>query len=135
MPNKVGISNEMAMFLLVLAAATVYLNVDALHFGPLALWAKFVPPLLITVGALGVVRDIRVLRPTGWIGVALFLLVSIAASFPTEDYLLGGPDDNPADLPRSVSNANSLVRVTVGLILTALLFWRYRRLRTSTDTR
>jgi hypothetical protein len=64
----------------------------------------------------------RALRPAGYIGIALFLLISLAASFPTEDYLLGGPNDNPADLPRTVSNVNSLVKVTVGLLITALLF-------------
>jgi hypothetical protein len=135
MPTKTWISSEMAVFLLVFATATIFLNLDAIHFGPLALWTKFLPPTLIAVGALGTVRDIRLLRIAGWVGIALFLLVSLAASFPTEDYLLGGPNDNPADLPRTVSNANSLARVTVGLAITALLFWRYKRLQTSTEVK
>jgi hypothetical protein len=117
------------LFLVVFTIATVFLNLDLLHFQPLALWAKLLPPVLIAIGGFGAVRDIRALRFAGWLGIFLFLLVALMASFPSEDYLLGGPDTDPAELPRTVSSANTFVRVAVGLAITALLFWRYRRLQ------
>lgn len=123
------------LFLIVFAVATIFLNLNFIHFQPLALWAKLLPPLLIAIGGFGAVRDIRALKFAGWLGIALFLLVSLMASFPSEDYLLGGPDTDPAELPRTVSSANTLVRVAVGLVITALLFWRYRRLQTSTEVK
>lgn len=128
------ISTNFTLFVVSFSIATAFLNLDSVNFQPVALWAKLIVPAMIGIGGIATARNIRVLRPIGWIGILLFLLVSVVASFPSEDYLLGGPNDNPADLPRAVSDINSWIRVIVGLLITALLFWRYRRLQASSTT-
>jgi hypothetical protein len=135
MSVKSSSRNDLVAFISMIVATAVYLNLDMIHFQPLSLWAKTLPPMLLFMGAIGTVRDVKALRYVGWLGIALVLVVLVAASFPTEDYVLGGPDDNPADLPRTVSHLNSLARVSIGLSITVLLFWLYRRLRSSPEVR
>ena len=133
MLTRLRTRKEIILFAIVFVAATVFLNLDMLHFQPLALWAKLLLPALIAVGGFGAAREIRALIFAGWVGITLFLLASLMASFPTEDYLLGGPEADPAEIPRTISSTNTLMRVAVELTLTALISWRSRRLQTSSD--
>jgi hypothetical protein len=78
-------------------------------------------------------RGIKTLRFLGWLGVIIFLLISLGASFPPEEYRLGEPGDDPASLPRTVSSAAIIARVAAGLAITSLIVWLYRRLRIAAD--
>lgn len=122
--------NRFVGFLLALLAATIFLNLDALHYQPLQLWARLAPSLFMLVGAVGAARNVKLLTIVGWLGIAAFLIVSTAVSFPTEDYVLGGPNTSMHDVPRDVSSKLILVRVLVGMGLTLLLSHQYRRIRT-----
>lgn len=135
METKDEFRRDLIIFLIVFTIATIFLNLDIVQFQPLALWVKIIPPSLIAFGGLSVVLNIKSLRIVGWIGIGIFLAVSVMASFPSEDYLLGGPSDGHIGIPRIVSNANTLSRMTIGLVITALLFWRYRRLQVSRDVK
>lgn len=127
--NKKGIY----LFIIALVSGTLFLNLDFLQLEPLALWARLMPPMLVVLGLVGSVYGIKPLRFAGWVGIVAFLLVFLLASFPSEDYLLGGRDTPRVGMPRTVSNTNTLVRVVVGLVITILLVQRYRRLQTRSN--
>jgi len=133
MPTKPWDKQRFRRFLFALFTETLFLNLDILHFQPLSLWSRLLPPLLLVLGLLGSAYEVRPLRFAGWVGIMIFLLISLLASFPSEDYLFGGPDSGHLGMPRTVGNANTLVRVIIGMVITLLLFQLYRRLQTSPD--
>jgi hypothetical protein len=123
------------VFLIVSITALLFLNLDFIHYQSLALWAKLLPPTLLLIGFWGSLSGLTLFRFTGWIGIVLFLLVSLLSAFPTEDYVLGGVADDPGSLPRDVSNAAISARLAVGSAISILLAWLYRRLKLNSKTK
>lgn len=120
-----GDKHSLILFCITLVGAALYLNLDIVQFEPLALWARILPPILLVFGLIGSVFEIKLLRAIGWIGLAVFLLVSLMVSFPSEDYILGGPESNRANFPRDVSTMQISLRLATGVVITILLTWFY----------
>ena len=111
----------------------VFLNVSTIHYAPLRLWVGALPVALLLLGLFGSVMGLKSLRSLGWLGVIIFLLLSLGMSFPPEEYRLGEPGDDPDSLPRTVSTTVIVARMAAGLAITISVAWLYRRLGFATD--
>src|ERR1051325_6271294 len=83
------IKKPISWYFITAVTSALFLNVNAIHFQPLAVWARVLIPLLFAVGLVGSTYRLIVLRLAGWVGILTFFVVTIAASFPSEDYVLG----------------------------------------------
>lgn len=116
-----------AWYLAALLCAALFLNIDAIHYHPVTAWAKTVPVILILAGAVGSVKKIPVLRLVGWLGIAMFALISVGISFPTEDYRLGGPDGDLAQVPRETPASLIAAKLAAAALITMTLSWFHRK--------
>lgn len=124
-------SKRLLEFVAVSVISIFYLNINDLHYLPLAIWAKLLPSMLLMAGVVAVIFQINILRIVGWLGILLFLIVSLAVSFPSEDYVLGGPHAGPESGPRDVSTIGVFLRVFAGVSITSLLSLCYRRTKSN----
>lgn len=116
---------EFAFGILLIGA---YLYVPTLHYAPVRFWVASLPVLLLLIGLFGSAVGLKSLRFLGWVGLTIFLLLSLGMSFPPEEYRLGEPGDDPDSLPRTVSTVVIVARMATGFAITVLVAWLYRRL-------
>jgi hypothetical protein len=127
MPNNRNFGFSL-LFCLVLLCATVFLNVHALHYEPLLLWTRTIPFILILIGLGGILREIKALMLVGWIGIFVFSIICIGASFPSEDYVLGRDSTNLMSGFRVVDRSTVAVKLVTGITISVLLACLYHRL-------
>jgi len=99
----------------------------------IGVWAGILPVALLLLGLLGSVLGLKSLRFLGWLGVLVFLLLSLDMPFPPEEYRLGEVGDDPKSLPRTVSTAVIVTRMAADLAITILVAWLYRQLGIAAD--
>src|SRR6185295_17958676 len=103
--------------------ATIVLDAPWLQFQNLALWAQVLVPCLLIIGMIGSALGMRYIRPFGWIGIFLFIVLALNFVFAGEDYIFGGPSGPPLDAPRLPSGNDARLRLGIWLVLSILLLW------------
>jgi hypothetical protein len=73
-----------------IGVAILVLNSPSLLYGPLDLWARILPPVLLASGIPGALMRWRWMLYAGWAGVGLFLAVVFATAIPPEEFVSGG---------------------------------------------
>jgi hypothetical protein len=79
----------LAAFVIMIVLATLAINITALHYVDIVLWPRFVVPGLLLTGLAGVMFRLGHLRVIGWIGIALYLLITMGLAFPSDEYIYG----------------------------------------------
>lgn len=110
-------------------AAAAILNVTSLQYEPIQLWVRVICPVLIFVGIIGSVREARFIRIFGWLGIGLFIVCGLQMILPGDDYMSGGPNGPPLEMPRLVSPYEIGIRLVAFLIVVAGLIYGFRRLK------
>lgn len=95
---------QLGCLLLIIVFSSVLLNLPTLYFEPLDTWVCVGVPMALLVGFIGSVWKTKVFRVVGWVGVFIFLLVTLTGVRPGEDYTLGGPGSPPGPAPHLISD-------------------------------
>jgi hypothetical protein len=111
----------------------MYLNLKPIHFEALSLGARLVPMTALAIGLCGSLFKARLIRFVGWIGIVMFFVVSVALSFPSEDYVLGHSPIGSGTGPREVSAVTVSIKLLMGFAITMALILTYRRARPVSD--
>lgn len=129
--NYVLFDGAFLLYISSIALVSIFLNADSIHYEALAIWARVVPISFMVIPLFVHSKFRSFAKIMGWAGIFAFFVIASAVSFPSEDYVLGGLDSGPDSGPKDVSMVNVSVRFFIGLSLTSLLIWAYRRFNAS----